>query len=564
MPMNPDKPHYIERPQIRNLDELPLLDRTLLDYQRYFDTVGISGAKHTMAIYSSRGCPYRCTYCDIPRLNRFHFRRSAESVFEEVKRLASIGVKRFEVMDDIFNVNRRESMKFFRLVVQHKLDVKFFFQVGLRGDLLDRELVDLMVEGGTVYAFAALETASPRLQKMIKKNLDVELFHKNIDYICTHHPQLVLGLFAMYGFPTETEAEAMQTIDLISSLKWIDFPLLMTLRIFPGTEMEEVARAHGVPEHLIQASMQQNSTNHSECNLVFDNDFSLRVRRRLLKEYLLNRERLLAVLPQQMKVFSEEELTQKYRKVLYKEEMGSFYDVLTYARARRNELSTQQCLDAASVQVPDLNRRLEIVFPPRRKDAQALRLMLIDLSSSIEAFDAQGGAEWDQGQPLGLLALGSYLQEQPFAERVRTEIVVSGMDFHRPGELADLVRCRQPDLIGFRVMTLYKKDLHSHVRELRRQGIDTPIIVGGPHATGSHREVLQDSEIALAVVGEGEITLSEIVARALDNGNRLPDPMLLADIPGVMIRGQPLPEAKQARSIAIVAAAGGDAGAGQP
>ena len=45
-----------------DLDEYPIVDRTLVDYTRYYDVMGEGGI--FSSIVRSRGCPYRCTFCN--------------------------------------------------------------------------------------------------------------------------------------------------------------------------------------------------------------------------------------------------------------------------------------------------------------------------------------------------------------------------------------------------------------------------------------------------------------------------------------------------------------------
>ena len=114
------------RPQTRKLDIFPYTNRLLIDYNRYHQYIGHAGVKYSMAIQATRGCPYKCFYCDIYKTSENHNRRSVEHFFNEVKQLAEIGVKRFEFIDDIFNVNKKSCREFFLLVIKHKLDVQFF------------------------------------------------------------------------------------------------------------------------------------------------------------------------------------------------------------------------------------------------------------------------------------------------------------------------------------------------------------------------------------------------------------------------------------------------------
>ena len=53
------------RKQFNNLDVLPRYDRSLVDYSKYNESIGHAGVKYSMAVQATRGCPYRCFYCDV-------------------------------------------------------------------------------------------------------------------------------------------------------------------------------------------------------------------------------------------------------------------------------------------------------------------------------------------------------------------------------------------------------------------------------------------------------------------------------------------------------------------
>ena len=114
------------RDQTKRLDIFPITDRSLIDYEKYHQYIGHAGVKYSMAIQATRGCPYKCFYCDIYKTSPSHNRRSVPHFFSEVKMLADIGVKRSEFIDDIFNVNKKSCTEFFELVLKHNLKLHFF------------------------------------------------------------------------------------------------------------------------------------------------------------------------------------------------------------------------------------------------------------------------------------------------------------------------------------------------------------------------------------------------------------------------------------------------------
>ena len=66
------------REQTKELDIFPYVDRTLIDYNQYHSFIGHAGVKYSMAIQATRGCPYKCFYCDIYKTSENHNRRSTK------------------------------------------------------------------------------------------------------------------------------------------------------------------------------------------------------------------------------------------------------------------------------------------------------------------------------------------------------------------------------------------------------------------------------------------------------------------------------------------------------
>ncbi len=520
------------RKQISQLDSLPFYDRSLVDYENYHKYIGHAGVKHSISIQATRGCPYRCFYCDVYKTTLHHFRRSVDNIFEEVKMLADLGVKRIEFIDDIFNVKQKDFKDFFRLVLKHKLKLNFFFPSALKGDLLDEEGIDLMVEAGGLGVNISLESGSDRLQKVMRKNLNLEKFYNNARYITEKYPHVVLGLNAMHGFPTETEKEAMMTLDFIKSLKWIHFPYLLTVRAFPNTEIEKFAREQGIPDDVIKKS-QDLSYEDTAPSLTFSQDFTKGVKTIFLKDYVLNKERLLSVLPHQMKNFCEDELNQKYSSY-FPTKVKTLDDLLKLARIKRSELTTQTFLDEKKLIVPNLNSNIQKKFKPIKKNKDAFKILWMNLSGYYSS-----GADSQERKlmepPLGLIALQSYLDRE-FKEKIDGRIVKSGLDFDSNEEMNKLIKDFKPDIIGISVMTFYKDFVHGAIKSIRNNDISTPIFLGGPYPTGDYENALKDQNINACMLGEGEITITELVGLMMDNDNKLPTHDILKKVHGMALR----------------------------
>ena len=518
---------------VSHLDKLPFVDRTLVDYKKYHKYVGHAGRKNFMAIQATRGCPYKCFYCDIYKTTVIHYRRSVDNIIEECKMISDLGIRRIEFIDDIFNVNIKHCSDFFEKIIKSKLDFEFMFPTGLKGDLLTKDLIDLMFEGGTRGMNLSLEHPSPRLQKVMRKGLDVEKFKENIQYITLKYPEIVVGMNTMHGFPTETEEEAYMTLNFIKDIKWIHFPYMFNVRVFPGTELEHFALESGVPKELIE-NTQDMSYEEGSPTIPFSRDFTKAMKTIFLRDYVLSKERLLHILPYQMKLFSENELDQKYN-AYFPSKINSLNDLLKVAKIKRSELKVQDCLSEEEIKIPNISTKLEKYFPKKTVSDNALKVLLIDLSTHY--IKEEDHREYNVVEPpLGLMALISYINNTSLGEQINFKIIKSFIDFNSHEELVDCIKEFSPDLLGFRTMTFYKNFFHDAIAHIRKMQIKTPIIVGGPYPTASYIDVMKDENVDLAVIAEGEITFSEILEKMLKNNNKFPLPSELATIDGVVFR----------------------------
>ncbi|MGD2088698.1 MAG: amino acid adenylation domain-containing protein, partial [Candidatus Aminicenantes bacterium] len=534
------------RPQILNFNQLPIPDRSLVNYEIYNRNIGQAMYKNCIALQATRGCPYHCLYCH-KIWPKKHVFRSAEHIFEEVLFYYKMGVRRFAFIDDIFNLNVKNSSRFFQLVIKNKLDIQVAFPNGIRGDILSKDYIDLMVEAGTIILAFALETASPRLQKLVGKNLNLEKFRENLEYFCEKYPQVIMELFTMHGFPSEAEEEAMMTLNFIKSIKWLHFPFVFILKIYPNTDMARFALENGVTLEQIYRS-ENLLYNELPETLPFEKSFTLKYQSDFFNNYILLKERLLHVLPHHMNTLSEDEIVQQYNANL-PNEIRSFDDVLDAVRITKEELNNETCQDDMLMYVPHLHEKMKESFPSREPYSNALRVLLLDLS---QYFSENRDIFYDIIEPpLGLMYLMTYLKQQ-LGRQINGKVAKSRIDFDNYKELKELLAAFKPDVIGIRTLSLFKDFFHETVSVIRNWGIDVPIIAGGPYATSAYQTILQDRNIDLVVRGEGEVTFCQLIEKIIEHDRKLPTTEILKEINGIAFIPRELERERTGREILIM------------
>ncbi len=188
-------------------------------------------------IFTSRGCPFRCTFCNANVFGKEFRARSPENVIGEIDILVQkYGVKQIDIIDDNFSEDISRAEKIIDIIISRNYNIAINFQNGLRADRLTRELVHKMKLAGVYKLGIGIESANAKIRNKIKKGLDLKDVENSIKW-CREEGIITIGFF-MLGFPDDTEETMQETIDFAIKLNpsLASFSLVVPL---PGTELYE-------------------------------------------------------------------------------------------------------------------------------------------------------------------------------------------------------------------------------------------------------------------------------------------------------------------------------------
>ena len=222
---------------VPDIESLPEPAYDLLPLHQYFELDSpwhFPKSPRAVQFISSRGCPYRCSYCHTIHGKKYRGLTAGKVVDQMEHLVRDSGVREFMMVDDIFNFDLERAKEICRGIIHRDLKVHLQFPNGVRGDRFDEELVSLMKQAGAHFMAVAIETVSERFQKLIRKNLKIDKALQTIHWARKYDIE-VCGFF-MIGFPGETLEEVNRTVEFAVNAP-LDAIFLSIVSPFKGTEL---------------------------------------------------------------------------------------------------------------------------------------------------------------------------------------------------------------------------------------------------------------------------------------------------------------------------------------
>lgn len=232
---------------INDLDSLPWPAYNLFRMDKYTNlqpaTDHVDGAR-SFSIMTSRGCPYRCTFCSQSIMPIKWRARTPENVVEEWRHLIrDLGAKEIGVLDDSANIRKDRLYTLSDMLIAEKLNhVPWIFVNGIRANLAEKPLMLKLKQAGLKRTAFGVETGNVDIMKTIDKHVDHDTIRQAFKN-CKEVGLETIGFFII-GLPGENRQTMQDTIDFAIELD----PLIANFSMmtpYPGTKVYEIVKREG-------------------------------------------------------------------------------------------------------------------------------------------------------------------------------------------------------------------------------------------------------------------------------------------------------------------------------
>lgn len=233
-----------DRPLINDLDSLPIPARYLRHDDSHFQMFYMP----VDAIETSRGCPHRCTFCNIHLFYRGTYRtKSPERVLEELKIIdkeKESSLQNVFIVDDNFTSNMKRVEKICDLIIEEGINLDFMCQS--RMDVIRRypNIIRKMSKAGFWAFFCGIESFNQDSLNSIQKRVKLKDIIKSINIL--HKNNIVIvGSMLVGSRLDEQEQDTEAMIEIVKKLG-IDFPIYSIMTPLPGTKFRDLLTGNNI------------------------------------------------------------------------------------------------------------------------------------------------------------------------------------------------------------------------------------------------------------------------------------------------------------------------------
>lgn len=201
--------------------------------------------EHRIIYYeSSRGCPYRCSYC-LSSIDKSVRLRAIELVKKELKFFLEHYVPQVKFVDRTFNCNKEHALSIWRFIKEHDNGItNFHFEIS--ADILSKEELLLLqsMRPGLVQLEIGVQSTNPITIQEIKRTMNLVKLKENVKQL-QRNENIHLHLDLIVGLPFETYEVFKASFNDVYNMKPEQLQVGF-LKVLKGSYMHEMAKEYGI------------------------------------------------------------------------------------------------------------------------------------------------------------------------------------------------------------------------------------------------------------------------------------------------------------------------------
>ena len=181
-----------------------------------------------LPLQTHRGCYWnKCTFCDGTYLQNFSTKKISDLISEIKSNIKDYNVSHYSIVDPA--VHPKYLNLFCDALRKNNIKISFEFQARFEPEF-NFELLEKAKLSGATRIWWGMETTNPRILKLLNKGINI----KNMEKILADSAKIGIEniVFAFIGFPTETEKEALETVNFLLSNENITQPILHSFMLY--------------------------------------------------------------------------------------------------------------------------------------------------------------------------------------------------------------------------------------------------------------------------------------------------------------------------------------------
>lgn len=202
---------------------LPAPDYSGLPFDKYVSFLDVVNPMHRMwtdarwnKMTISHGCYWKqCTFCDVSLdyIGIYQNTTASDLVDKIEKIVKDTGITGFHFVDEAAPPKMLRALS--NALIERNITITWWTNIRFEKTFTD-ELCQLMAKSGCIAITGGLEVASDRLLSKMKKGVDIAQVTR-----VTHNfseNNIMVHAYLMYGFPTETEQETIDSLEVVRQL----------------------------------------------------------------------------------------------------------------------------------------------------------------------------------------------------------------------------------------------------------------------------------------------------------------------------------------------------------